>query len=82
MAELIFLCFRPLVFTFDSFLAFIYLAVLGLSCSFLVVARGLSCPVAHGIPAPRPGMEAPSPTAEGGLSTAGPLGKSPLDNLE
>ena len=28
------------------------------------------------------GMEAPSPTAEGGLSTTGPLGKSPSGNLE
>ena len=42
---------------------------------FGVVARGLSSPVARG-------MEAPSPTAEGGLSTAGPVGKSPSGNLE
>ena len=33
VAELIFLCYHPLVFTFDSFLVFLYLAGLGLSCN-------------------------------------------------
>ena len=42
----------------------------------LVVVHGLSCPVACGIPVPRPGIEPTSPALEGGLLTTGPPGKS------
>ena len=72
------------------FLIFIYLlflAVLGLSCGTqdlqlwhagsVVVALGLSCPVACGILVPRPGIEPTSPALEGGFLTTGPPGKSP-----
>ena len=42
----------------------------------VVVARGLSCPVACGILAPRPGVEPASPALEGGFLTTGLPGKS------
>ena len=42
----------------------------------VVVACGLSCPVACGILVPRPGIKPTSPALEGGLLTTGPLGKS------
>ena len=41
----------------------------------LVVARGLSCPVARRILVPRTGMEPTSPELEGGFLTTGPPGK-------
>ena len=46
-------------------------------CS-VVVAQGLSCPVAYGILVPRPGIEPVSPALEGGFLTTGPPGKSPI----
>ena len=46
--------------------------------SSTVGARGLSCPAACGIPFPRPGIKPASPALEGGLSTTGPPGKSPV----
>ena len=42
----------------------------------VVAARGLSCPAAHGILVPRPGIEPASPALEGGFLTTGPPGKS------
>ena len=50
----------------------IYLCV----CQVLVVARGLSCPVACGILVPQPGIEPTSPAVEGRFLTTGPPGKS------
>ena len=42
----------------------------------LVVAHGLSCPVACGILVPQPGIDPTSPALEGGFLTTGPPGKS------
>ena len=42
----------------------------------VVVVRRLSCPVAHGILVPQPGIEPTSPELEGGFFTTGPPGKS------
>ena len=72
---------------------FMYLAVLGLSCSTRNLprlmwglslqclgsrARGLSsCVVACDIEALRPGMEPASPALQDGCLTTGPPGKSP-----
>ena len=42
----------------------------------LVVALGLSCPVACGILVPQPGIEPESPALEGGFLTTRPPGKS------
>ena len=42
----------------------------------LVVAHGLSCPVAHGILVPPPGIEPASPALEGRFLTTRPPGKS------
>ena len=55
--------------------------VLVLSCSrasagSVVVARGLSCPLAHGILVPQPAIEPGSPALEAGFLTTGPPGKS------
>ena len=42
----------------------------------VVVAHGLSCPVACGILVPRPGIEPVSPALQDGFLTTGPPGKS------
>ena len=44
--------------------------------SWVVVACGLSCPVACRILVPQPGIEPASPALEGGFFTTGPPGKS------
>ena len=46
--------------------------------SSVVVARGLSCPVACGILVPQPGIKPTSPALEGGFFTTGSPGKSLL----
>ena len=43
----------------------------------LIVACGLSCPVARGILVPGPGIELASPALQDGFLTTGPPGKSP-----
>ena len=53
-------------------------ALLLRSTSSVVVAHGLSCPVACGILVPRPGIEHMSPALEGRFFTTGPPGKSQL----
>ena len=45
--------------------------------SSVVVACGLSCPVACGILVPQPGIEPVSPALKGRFFTTGPPGKSP-----
>ena len=47
--------------------------------SSVVVARGLSCPVACGILVPQPGIEPSSPALGGGFFTTGPPGSPPRD---
>ena len=47
----------------------------------VVVARGLSCPVACGIFVPSPGIEPTPPALEGRFLTTGPPGKSPIPLL-
>ena len=49
-----------------------------LECS-VVTVLGPSCPAAHGIPVPRPGIKPASPALAGRFSTTGPPGKSPKD---
>ena len=44
----------------------------------LVVVPGLSCPVAHGILGPQPGIKPKSSALEGGFLTTGPLEKSDI----
>ena len=54
-------------------------AVLGLHCGMwasVVAVCGLSCPTAHGILVPQPGIEPTSPALEGGFLTTGPPGRS------
>ena len=69
------------------FLLFMYLAALGLSCSrwqllfwhtgSLVVARGLSSPMACWLLVPWPGIEPERPALQGGFLTTGPPGECP-----
>ena len=47
----------------------------------VIVAPGLSCPAAHGILVPRPGIEPLSPALEGRFLTTGPPGKPPGESL-
>lgn len=42
-----------------------------------VVAQGLSCPIAHGILVPRPGIKPALPEMEGGFLTTGASGEVP-----
>ena len=65
---------------------FYFFAASGLSCctqhlslrhvGSVVVARGLSCPVACGILVSRPGIKPASPALQDGFLTTGPPGKS------
>ena len=57
------------------FTTFIYVAVLTHMGS-LVVARGLSCPTAHGALVSQPGIEPTSPVLQRGFLTTRPPGKS------
>ena len=73
-------------FSFNSLILFIYLGCAGsmlqtqaLCCAVqtsLVVAQGLSCPMACGILVPQPGIEPLSPAWDGGFFMSGPPGKS------
>ena len=66
--------------------------VRGLSCgrhtlhcgvqASLLVAHRLSCPAAHGLLIPQPGIEPMCPALEDRFLTAGPPGKSPAKNFE
>ena len=44
--------------------------------SFIAVHGLSSCPAAHGILVPQPGIKSTSPALQGGLLTTGPRGKS------
>ena len=63
---------------------YLFLTALGLHYSLwapLVVARGLSCPVANGILFPWSGIEPPSPALKGGFLTTGPSRKCQVFSL-
>ena len=63
---------------------YLFLTALGLRYSLwapLVVARGLSCPVANGILFPWSGIEPPSPALKGGFLTTGPSRKCQVFSL-
>ena len=68
--------------------SYLFLTTSGLSCGtwdllsrcagFSLVVCRLSCPTAHGILVPGPGIEPASPASAGGFLTTGPPGKSQL----